>query len=149
MKYMLIMRATDAALQASQEIDFEEVVNAMGAFNEALIEAGAMVAGEGLADAADEANFLVDFSQTPPAVTAGPYGTTESRFDGWWIIQVADRAEAEQWVTRCPLGPGTTLEVRRIHADEEIAALVSEDNEYVAKEKVWRAEEEQRREAGA
>lgn len=144
MKYMLIMRATDAALAASQDVDFEEVVNAMGAFNEAMIQADVLRAGEGLSDAADEANFVVDFSQTPPSVSTGAYGPTESLFDGWWILEVASREEAESWAVRCPLGPGMKLEVRRIHADEEIAALVSEDNEYIAKEKGWRAEQEQR-----
>ena len=141
MKYMLIMRATDAALAASQDVDFEEVVNAMGAFNEAMIQADVLRAGEGLSDAADEANFVVDFSQTPPSVSTGAYGPTESLFNGFWILNVPSRDEARQWAERCPLGPGMKLEVRRIHGDEEIAELVSEDNEYIAKEKVWRQEE--------
>ena len=54
------------------------------------------------------------------------------------------REEARQWAERCPLGPGMKLEVRRVHGDEEIADLVSKDNEYIAKEKVWRQEEAER-----
>lgn len=144
MKYMLIMRATDAALAASQEVDFEEVVNAMGAFNEALHDAGVLTAGEGLTDAAAPENFVLDFDQDPPAVSTAPYGPTEALFNGFWILTVASRDEALQWASRCPLGKGMKLEVRRIHGDEEIASLVSEDNEYVAKEKDWRAEQAQR-----
>lgn len=144
MKYMLIMRATDAALAASAELDFEEVVNQMGAYNEALHDAGVLAAGEGLTDASAEENFVLDFSTTPPIVSEEPYGPTESLFNGFWILQVASREDAQQWASRCPLGPGMKLEVRRIHGDEEIAALVSKDNEYIAKEKVWRQEQAER-----
>ena len=144
MKYMLIMRATDAALAASAEVDFEEVVDRMGAYNEAMHDAGVLAGGEGLTDASAEENFVLDFSSTPPIFSEEPYGPTESLFNGFWILNVPSREEARQWAERCPLGPGMKLEVRRIHGDEEIAELVSEDNEYIAKEKVWRQEEAER-----
>lgn len=144
MKYMLIMRATDAALAASAEVDFEGVVNQMGAYNEAMHDAGVLAGGEGLTDAGAEENFVLDFSSTPPIFSEEPYGPTESLFNGFWILNVPSREEARQWAERCPLGPGMKLEVRRIHGDEEIAELVSEDNEYIAKEKVWRQEEAER-----
>ena len=144
MKYMLIMRATDAALAASAEVDFEGVVNQMGAYNEAMHDAGVLAGGEGLTDASAEENFVLDFSSTPPIFSEEPYGPTESLFNGFWILNVPSREEARQWAERCPLGPGMKLEVRRIHGDEEIAELVSEDNEYIAKEKVWRQEEAER-----
>jgi len=144
MKYMLIMRATDAALAASAEVDFEEVVNQMGAYNEAMHDAGVLAGGEGLTDAGAEENFVLDFSSTPPIFSEEPYGPTESLFNGFWILNVPSREQARQWAERCPLGPGMKLEVRRVHGDEEIAELVSEDNEYIAKEKVWRQEEAER-----
>ena len=144
MEYMLIMRATDAALAASAEVDFEEVVDRMGAYNEAMHDAGVLTGGEGLTDAGAEENFVLDFSSTPPIFSEEPYGPTESLFNGFWILNVPSREEARQWAERCPLGPGMKLEVRRIHGDEEIAELVSEDNEYIAKEKVWRQEEAER-----
>ena len=144
MEYMLIMRATDAALAASAEVDFEEVVDRMGAYNEAMHDAGVLAGGEGLTDAGAEENFVLDFSSTPPIFSEEPYGPTESLFNGFWILNVPSREEARQWAERCPLGPGMKLEVRRIHGDEEIAELVSEDNEYIAKEKVWRQEEAER-----
>ena len=144
MEYMLIMRATDAALAASAEVDFEEVVDRMGAYNEAMHDAGVLAGGEGLTDARAEGNFVLGFSSTPPTLSEEPYGPTESLFNGFWILNVPSREEARQWAERCPLGPGMKLEVRRIHGDEEIAELVSEDNEYIAKEKVWRQEEAER-----
>ena len=144
MKYMLIMRATDAALAASAEVDFEGVVNQMGAYNEAMHDAGVLAGGEGLTEPSAEENFVLDFSSTPPIFSEEPYGPTESLFNGFWILNVPSREEARQWAERCPLGPGMKLEVRRIHGDEEIAELVSEDNEYIAKEKSWRQEEAER-----
>ena len=144
MTYMLIMRATDAGLAAAQEVDFEEAFNAMGAYNEALHDAGVLVGAEGLTGADAEENFVLDFTTSPPTVSEDPYGPTEPLFNGRWVLGAATREEALQWASRCPLGPGMKLEVRRIHADEEVTALVSEDNEYVAKEKGWRAEQAQR-----
>lgn len=62
MKYMLIMRViNDAAVEASKEIPFEEMINRMGAYNEEMINAGVLLAGEGLSDAAEGA--VVDFSE--------------------------------------------------------------------------------------
>src|SRR5690606_28487198 len=106
MKYMLIMRATDAALAASAEVDFEEVVNQMGAYNEAMHDAGVLAGGEGLTDAGAEENFVLDFSSTPPIFSEEPYGPTESLFNGFWILNVPSREQARQWAERCPLGPG-------------------------------------------
>ena len=60
MKYMLIMRSNDDAVEAYKETPFEEVIAAMGAYNESMIKAGVLLAGEGLSDAAE--GFVVDFS---------------------------------------------------------------------------------------
>lgn len=134
MKYMLIMRATDAAAAAARDADFEAIINAMGAYNESLIGAGVLLAGEGLA-AADE-GFVVDFSADPPIVSDGPYGETHELFNGFWILQVASKAEAALWAARCPLGPGTKLEVRRVTDETDFADFA--DNEYIQKEAGWR-----------
>ena len=66
MKYMLIMRATDEALAAFQEVDFNEILNEMGKFNDELINAGVLVAAEGLDDAKE--GVVVDYSSQPPVV---------------------------------------------------------------------------------
>jgi len=135
MKYMLIMRATQEAVDGYAQIDFEQVLNAMGAYNESLIKAGVMLAGEGLSDASEGA--VVDFQADPPIVTDGPYGEIHELFNGFWILEVASKEEAIEWAKRCPLGPGNKLEVRRVHGDEDFAQYA--DNEYVKKEKEWRA----------
>jgi len=134
MKYMLVMRTTEEAVQAAKEQDFEQVINAMGAYNEAMIKAGVLLAGEGLADPAE--GVVVDFDAEEPVVTDGPYGETRELFNGFWIIQVSSREEAVEWARRAPLGPGSTLEVRRVQEVEDFADYA--DNEYIRKEAEWR-----------
>ncbi|GAA1271524.1 YciI family protein [Arthrobacter pascens] len=138
MKYMFIMRATDEAIEASKQVPFEEILNKMGAYNESLIKAGVMLAGEGLADVSEGSAFVVDFSEEPPVVTDGPYGETHELFNGFWIVQVASKEEAAEWASRCPLGPGSKLEVRRVAEADDFADFA--DNEYIQKEALWREE---------
>lgn len=137
MKYMLIMRNDAAAAEAFKDMDFEAVINAMGAYNESMIEAGVLVAGEGLTDAKE--GVVVDFSAQPPVVTDGPYGETHELFNGFWILEVATIEEAAEWARRAPLGPGSKLEVRRVTDESDFADFA--DNEYIQKEKGWREEE--------
>ncbi len=134
MKYMLIMRSNQEAVEASKELDFEEIINAMGAYNESMIKAGVLLAGEGLSDA--EEGFVVDFGAETPIVTDGPYGETHELFNGFWIIQVSSKEEAAEWASRCPLGPGAKLEVRRVTDECDFADYA--DNEYIQKEAGWR-----------
>ena len=134
MKFMLIMRDSDEAVEASKQVPFEEILNAMGAYNEAMVKAGVMIGGEGLAE--PEEGAVVDFSAEDPIVTDGPYGETHELFNGFWLIQVAGKEEAVEWAKRAPLGAGSKMEVRRVHeeGDFEEAAW----NEYLEKEKTWR-----------
>ncbi|GAA1465055.1 YciI family protein [Microbacterium thalassium] len=135
MKHMLIMRATADAVKNFQEMDFEAAINAMGAYNEAMIAAGVMVAGEGLAM---EPGYVVDFSGDTPIVSDGPYGEVHELFNGFWIIQTATAEEALEWAKRCPLTAGNKLEVRRVTDESDFAEHA--DNEYIQKEKEWRVE---------
>ncbi len=138
MKYMLIMRSNDEAVEAYKEMPFEEVIAAMGAYNESMMKAGVLLAGEGLTDAAE--GFVVDFSAEKPLITDGPYGETKELFNGFWIIEVSTREEAAEWASRAPLGPGSFLEVRRVTGPEDFPA----DNEWIQKEEGWREEQAQR-----
>lgn len=138
MKYMFIMRSTDEALEASKKVPFEEIINKMGAYNESMMKAGVMVGGEGLADVSEGNAFVVDFSEEPPVVTDGPYGETHELFNGFWLVQVSSKEEAKEWASRCPLGPGSKLEVRRVTEAEDFADFA--DNEYIQKEEGWRQE---------
>jgi hypothetical protein len=137
MKFMLIMRSTDAAKKDYEKADFEQIINAMGAYNESLIKAGVLLSGDGLADDLSDA-FVVDFSADTPIVTDGPYGETHELFNGFWILEVGSKEEAIEWASRCPLGPGSKLEVRRVTDMSDFADYA--DNEYLQKEAGWREE---------
>lgn len=130
-KYALIMRATDEAVRQYHDIPFEQVIEAMGKYNESMIKAGVLVSGEGLAE---EAGLVVDFSSDPPVVTDGPYGEVKELFNGFWILEVPTIEDAAEWARRAPLGPGNKLEVRRVTGVEDFPA----DNEWIQKEAGWR-----------
>jgi hypothetical protein len=133
-KYMLIMRATDETYAAYKDVDFNEIIESMGRFNEELISAGVLVAAEGL-DPDPARTVVVDYSSEPPVVTDGPYGETKELFAGFWILDVASAEEAVAWARRAPMGgPGSKLEIRRVtHIDE-----LPQDNEWIKKEREWR-----------
>jgi hypothetical protein len=135
-RYMLIMRVTPEAEAAFQDadIDFSEVIESMGRYNEELIKAGVMLAGEGLTG--PDEGFVVDFVSDPPVVTDGPYTEAKELFNGFWILDVSSKDEAKQWAQKCPLGPGVKLEVRRIGEADEFP----QDNPWIKKEIQWRAD---------
>jgi hypothetical protein len=135
MKYMLIMRSTDEATKAWEEsgASFDDVMESMGRFNDEMVQAGVLVAAEGLDDAST--GVVVDYSQQPPVVTDGPYGETKELFGGFWILDVASQEEAVEWAKRAPLGgPGMKAEIRRVPSIDEFP----QDNVWIQKERAWR-----------
>ena len=135
-RYMLIMRSTPEAEAAMVEenIDFDEIIAQMGRYNEELIKAGVLLAGEGLTD--PDEGFVVDFNADPPVVTDGPYTEAKELFNGFWILDVSSKEEAKQWARKCPLGCGVKLEVRRVSETEEFP----QDNVRIQKEIKWKAD---------
>jgi len=132
-KYMLIMRATDEAYAAFKDVDFNEIIESMGRFNDEMISAGVLVAAEGLDDASQ--GVVVDYSSEPPVATDGPYGETKELFGGFWILDVASKEEAVEWARRAPMsGPGMKAEIRRVTSIDEFP----QDNEWIQKERAWR-----------
>lgn len=133
MKYMLIMRATDDAFAQMGEIDFDQMLETVGRFNDELIRAGVLLAAEGLDDAAE--GVVVDYSAEDPIVTDGPYGETKELFGGYYILNVASKEEAVEWAKRMPMGgPGFKTEIRRVSTIDEFP----QDNIWIQKEKAWR-----------
>ncbi|WGX98793.1 YciI family protein [Nocardioides sp. L-11A] len=136
MKYMLIMRSTDEAEAAfaDSDIPFEEIMEAMGRFNDEMVQAGVLIAAEGL-DPDPATGVVVDYSSQPPVVTDGPYGETKELFGGYWIVDVASLEEATAWAKRAPLaGPGMKAEIRRVSSIDEFP----QDNVWIQKERAWR-----------
>jgi hypothetical protein len=133
-KYMLIMRAeSDDAYAAFQEIEFDQIIETMGRYNEELISAGVLVAAEGLTDASE--GVVVDYGSEQPVVTDGPYGETKELFGGYYILDVPTIEDAVEWAKRMPMtGPGFKTEVRRVSSIDEFP----QDNEWVKRERAWR-----------
>lgn len=118
MKYMLIMRATDEALEASKKVPFEEIINAMGAYNESLIKAGVMAGGDGLTDPKE--GSVVEFTDGEPIVTDGPYGETHELFNGFWILDVSSKEEAIEWAKRFRSVEGDGVSyIRRVYGPDD------------------------------
>ena len=108
MRFMMLIKAnkdTEAAVMPSQEL-----LTAMGKYNEAMVNAGVMLAGEGLHPSSRGAR--VNFSGPRSTVTDGPFPLTKDLVCGFWMIQVASKAEAIEWARRCPNPhPGTEAEI--------------------------------------
>ena len=138
-KYMLIMRPQAEAELFAGDVPFEEIINQVGAYNEQLINAGVMVAGEGLAP---NDSVVIDSTGEKPIVTDGPYGEIHELFNGFYILEVASRDEAVEWALKMPLTRGSKTEIRRVTDESDFADF--DDNEYIQKEKGWREDDAQR-----
>jgi len=117
MKFMILIKAdrnTEAGVLPGQEL-----LEAMGKYNEELANAGVLVAGEGLQPSSKGAR--VRFSGDERTVIEGPFPETEHLIAGFWIFQVASKEEAIDWVKRCPapLGGDTEIEIRQIFEAED------------------------------
>jgi hypothetical protein len=131
-KYMLIMRATDESFAKFADIDFTEILESVGRFNDELIRAGVLLAAEGLGD--PEEGVVVDFSGETPVVSDGPYGETKELFGGYYVLDVASKEEAVEWAKRAPLTAGSKTEIRRVTTIDEFP----QDNKWVQRERAWR-----------
>jgi hypothetical protein len=100
----------------------EELLTAMGAYNEELVKAGVMVAGEGLQPSSKGAR--VRFSGSTRSVVDGPFAETKELVAGFWIFECKSKEEAIEWVKRCPNPmPGDSeIEIRPVFAAEDFGA---------------------------
>ncbi|WP_431836821.1 YciI family protein [Cellulomonas sp. Y8] len=134
MKYMLIMRSSGEAAPAGDASSYEDSIETMSRYNEELVAAGVLVAMEGLSDDPAE-SVVVDYAQTPPVATDGPYGEAKELFGGYWILDVGSQAEAVEWAKRAPLTfPAAKVEIRRIASIDEFP----QDNPWIQRERAWR-----------
>ena len=112
MRFMVMVKATEES-EAGQ-MPSQEMLAEMGRFNEELVKAGVMVAGEGLQPSAK--GVRVRFDGTTRRVIDGPFAETKELVAGFWIFQVKSLEEAVEWVKRCPnpmAGP-SEIEIRQI-----------------------------------
>ena len=120
MRFMIMVKATQES-EAGVMPD-QELLTAMGNFNEELVKAGIMQAGEGLQPSAKGAR--VRFSGTKRTVVDGPFAETKELIAGFWIWQVRSKPEAIEWVKRCPnpFAGESEIEIRQIFEAEDFGA---------------------------
>jgi hypothetical protein len=121
MRFMVMVRATkDSEAGVMPE---EKLLADMGKFNEELVQAGVMLAGEGLQPSSTGAR--VRFSGSKRTVIDGPFAETKELIAGFWLWQVKSRAEAIEWVKRCP-NPfphgDSEIEIRQVFEAEDFGA---------------------------
>jgi len=101
MRVMVLVKATaDSEAGFTPTPEMTEMLTAMGKFNEELVNAGIMLAGDGLKPSSQ--GKRVAFSGARRTVIDGPFAETKELVAGFWIWQVKDMAEAVEWVKRCP-----------------------------------------------
>jgi hypothetical protein len=100
----------------------EELLRSMGNYNEELVKAGVMLAGEGLQPSSKGAR--VNFSGDKRTVVDGPFAETKELIAGFWLWQCKSLAEAIEWAKRCPnpTGEESQLEIRQIFEAEDFGA---------------------------
>jgi hypothetical protein len=142
MRVMVIIKATrnsEAGVMPSEQLFAE-----MGKFNEALVKAGVMLAGEGLHPSSR--GKRVRIAGGTRTVIDGPFPATGELVSGFWLWEVASMEEAVEWVKRCPdpmPGEETTIELRRVFEAEDFGEAITP--ELRAQEERLRAEVERQR----
>jgi hypothetical protein len=117
MRFMVMVKATEES-EAGQ-MPSQELLAAMGRYNEELVKAGVMVAGEGLHPSSK--GVRVRFDGANRRVIDGPFAETKELVAGFWIFQVKSLEEAIEWVKRCPnpMEVESDIEIRQIFEAED------------------------------
>jgi hypothetical protein len=120
MRFMILVKA-DKNSEAGVLPD-EKLLTEMGKFNEELVKAGVMLAGEGLQPSSKGAR--VKFSGSTRTVTDGPFAETTELIAGFWLWQVKSKEEAIEWVKRCPnpMKGESEIEIRQLFEAEDFGA---------------------------
>jgi hypothetical protein len=126
MRVMVMVKATDDSEAARPPT--QELMDAMMKYNEELVKAGIMLAGDGLKPTS--AAKRVHFEGTERTVTDGPFTETRELVAGYWIWQVKDMDEAVAWVKRCPnpmFGP-SDIDIRPLYEMEDFSEVLTPES---------------------
>jgi len=117
MRFMVIVpagRESEAGM-----LPDEKIFAAMGKFNEEMVKAGVMLAGEGLHPTSKGARLK--FADGKVTVTDGPFTESKELIAGFWLIQVRSKEEAIAWMRRAPFGGGVEIELRQVQEFADLA----------------------------
>ncbi|MGA9815212.1 MAG: YciI family protein [Terriglobales bacterium] len=118
MRFMVIVKAdknSEAGIMPSREI-----LEAMGKYNEELVKAGVMLAGEGLYPTSK--GKRVKFSGGKHTITDGPFAETKELIAGFWLWKAQSMEDAVEWLKRSPFDGGTEIEIRQVFEPEDFGA---------------------------
>ena len=121
MRFMVIVKA-DKNSEAGA-MPSTEMLTAMGKFNEEMVKAGVMLAGEGLHPTSKGAR--IKYSGQQPSVSRGPFAGTSDLVAGFWLIQVKSLEEAIEWMKRAPFDGGAEIEIRQIFDAEDFGEALT------------------------
>lgn len=125
MRFMVLVKASEES--EAGVMPSERELNEMGKFNAELVEAGVMLAGEGLHPSSKGAR--VKFEGEKRTVTDGPFAETKELVAGFWLLQVKSKEEAVEWIRRAPFGGGAEVEIRQVFETEDFEELTPEMRE--------------------
>jgi hypothetical protein len=115
MRFMVIVKASERS--ESGQMPSPEMLARMGAFNEELVKAGILLAGEGLQPSSKGAR--ISFGGSKPVVTDGPFTETKELVGGFWILQAKSKEEVVAWISRAPFEDGEQVEIRQVFEMED------------------------------
>ena len=121
MRFMVIVKANKDS--EAGVLPSKEMLTEMGKFNEELVKAGVMLAGEGLHSSSKGAR--VKFSGTKRTVIDGPFAETKELIAGFWLWQVKSKEEAIEWLKRAPFDEGTEVEIRQVFEVEDFGTAAT------------------------
>ena len=135
MRVMVIVKASKES--EAGVLPSEQELTEMGEFNDELLKAGVMLAGEGLQASSKGARVRFDKSGKK-TVTDGPFAETKELVAGFWLWQVKSKEEAIEWLKRAPFRNGEEVEIRQVFEATDFGDNFSK--ELVEKEQAWRRE---------
>jgi hypothetical protein len=120
MRFMVIVKATPES--EAGKMPSEKLLTEMGKFNEELVKAGVMLAGEGLHPSSK--GVRIQFSGDKRTVVDGPFAETKELIAGFWLIEVKSKEEAIEWIKRCPnpMEGESEIEIRQVFEAEDFGA---------------------------
>ena len=117
MRFMIVVKASPES--EAGVLPSEEELREMGKYNEELVKAGVMLAGEGLHPSSK--GVRIRYSGDQRTVVDGPFSETKELIAGFWLVQVRSREEAVEWAKRVPFREGE-VEIRQVFETEDFAA---------------------------
>jgi hypothetical protein len=115
MRFMVIVKATEASERGA--MPSQDMLAAMGAYNEELVEAGVMLDGDGLRPSSHGARVRFD-DEGNASVIDGPFAETKELVSGYWVFEVSSKEEAVEWARKAPFRGGE-LEIRPFSVPED------------------------------